>query len=525
MKQMQGLDASFVALEQPNAPLHVGSILIYDPTTAPNSFVRFKDILRFIENRLHLADTMRQKMVEVPFGIDYPYWINDSKFDLEYHVRHLALPKPGDWRQLCILSSRIFARPLDLSRPPWEITVVEGLDNVAGVPKGSFAFLTKVHHSAIDGVSGVDIMNAIHTLTPEVVGEEDSEDKWRPEADPSQMGMFMRGCINSLANPVRQARAWQKAAPGMLRASEGLMKRKYDFKAILQTPKTRFNGTVSPHRMYDACEFKLADVQKIRKLCSGATLNDVMLSVVGGGMRIYLDAKDELPETSLTAMAPISVRTESEKNTMGNQVSAMFVPLGSHIGSARSRLRYVHEESSKSKSLTQALGARQMNEMAKLSPAPLMNMGAKIFHRLKLADYLKPFVNTIVTNVPGPPVPIYSAGARLVGMYGKLCLVDGVRLGHVVHSYVDKINIGFTADREVLNDPDFYAECINKSFAEHLAAFSKLKQKTKKDKDRSTQQKSTSKTKKKSTRKKNISKTSAQKKKSKKKKIIKRKQS
>ena len=156
MKQMQGLDTVFIAMERPIAPVHIGSVLIYDPSTAPGGFVRFKDILSFIEGRLHMSETMRQKMVKVPFGLDYPYWVQDSNFDIEYHVRHIALPKPGDWRQLCILAARVFARPLDMSRPPWEITVVEGLDNIPGVPKGAYAMLTKVHHAAIDGVSGVD---------------------------------------------------------------------------------------------------------------------------------------------------------------------------------------------------------------------------------------------------------------------------------------------------------------------------------------------------------------------------------
>ena len=168
MKQMQGLDAAFVAFERPNTPLHIASTIIYDPSTAPDGFVRFKDILRFIESRIHLAPSMRQRMVRVPFGIDYPYWIEDPDFDIEYHVRHAALPKPGDWRQLNILAARNFSRPLDLSRPPWEIMVVEGLDKIPGVPKGSYAMLTKVHHSAIDGVSGVDLMHALHTLSPEV---------------------------------------------------------------------------------------------------------------------------------------------------------------------------------------------------------------------------------------------------------------------------------------------------------------------------------------------------------------------
>jgi WS/DGAT/MGAT family acyltransferase len=474
MKQMQGLDTVFVAMERPTAPVHIGSVLIYDPSTAPGGFVRFKDILSFIESRLHMSDTMRQKMVKVPFGIDYPYWVQDSTFDIEYHIRHVALPKPGDWRQLCILAARIFARPLDLSRPPWEFTVVEGLDNIPGVPKGAYAILTKVHHAAIDGVSGVDLMNVLHTMSPSA-DVALPPDNWRPEADPSQIGMFARGYISNLINPFRQAKAMRNALPGMVKTAKGLLSKEFDLKAIFNTPKTRFNGTVSPHRMFDSQTFAMKEIKSLRALADGAKLNDVMLSITGGAMRLYLERYNELTEHSLTTMAPISVRDESEKNAMGNQVSAMFVPIGSHIPSARERMKYVTEETVKAKSLTNAMGARQMTEMAKLAPAPMMNVGAQIFSRLKLADSLKPAVNTVVTNVPGPPVPIYSTGAKLVGLHGMLCLVDGVKLGHVVHSYIDDVTLAFTACRSAIPDPDFYSECIRKSFELHLEALKTLK--------------------------------------------------
>ena len=474
MKQMQGLDTVFIAMERPIAPVHIGSVLIYDPSTAPGGFVRFKDILSFIEGRLHMSETMRQKMVKVPFGLDYPYWVQDSNFDIEYHVRHIALPKPGDWRQLCILAARVFARPLDMSRPPWEITVVEGLDNIPGVPKGAYAMLTKVHHAAIDGVSGVDMMNALHTMTP----DKDAPlppDNWRPEGDPSQIGMFARGYVSNLVNPIRQAKAMRNALPGMFRTAKGLINKEFDFKALIKTPRTRFNGTVTPHRMFDSITFALKDIKAIRALSEGSKLNDVMLSITGGAMRRYLERYDELPDQSLTTMAPISVRDESEKNTMGNQVSAMFVPVGSQIPTARERMKYVTEETVKAKAFTNAMGARQMTEMAKLAPAPMMNIGAQVYSRLKLADYIKPTINTVVTNVPGPPVPIYSAGSKLVGLHGLLCLVDGVKLGHIVHSYVNEVTLSFTACRSAVPDPDYYSECIQASFDEHMKEVKKLK--------------------------------------------------
>lgn len=469
MKQMQGLDAAFVAMEQPNAPVHIGSLLIYDPSTAPGGAVRFKDILSFIYGRLQLAESMRQKKVEVPFGIDYPYWVNDSSFDIEYHVRHIGLPEPYDWRQLCILAARIFARPLDMNRPPWEITVVGGLDNVEGVPKGSYAMLTKMHHAAIDGASGVDMMMATHSMGPSL-DLPATPDPFRPDPDPSQVGMFARGYARSFLTPFRTANAARKSLPGALRATRSFLKGEYDFKAILETPKTRFNGTVSPHRVFDGVDFSLKDIKTIRLLAKGATVNDVMLSIVGGGMRKYLESKEELPATSVTAMAPISVRAEDEKNAMGNQVSAMFVPLGSHIANATARMAYVHAETGKAKHLTNALGARQTADMAKLSPNPFMNIGAALYTRLKVANFQKPFINTVVTNVPGPPIPLYSAGAKLIGMWGKLCLVDNVRIGHVLHSYTGTMTIGVVADREIMPDPAFYAQCLRESFAEHLAA-------------------------------------------------------
>jgi WS/DGAT/MGAT family acyltransferase len=469
MKQMQGLDAAFVAFERPGAPIHIGSIAIYDPSTAPGGFVRFKDILNFLRGRLYLAKSLRQRMVKAPFGIDYPYWIEDPNFDLEYHVRHAALPKPGDWRQLCILTARTFARSLDLTRPPWELLVVEGLDNVEGAPKGSYAMLTKVHHAAIDGMSGIDLMNALHTASPEVDPVR-KPDPWKPERMPSQLGMFARGYVRGFANPFRQAQVALETLPGAVRIVKGAIKGDFDLAATLKTPRTRFNGKISAHRVIDGRSFELSDVKALRALADGATVNDVMLSIVGGAMRAYLAEKGELPGETLAAMAPISVRSENEKNTMGNQVSAMRAPLGTHIEDPGERLAFVRDETRKSKAMTNALGARQMAEMSKLSPALHMGIGARLYSQFGLANRIRPMFNTVVTNVPGPPVPIYSTGARLVNVFGNICLLDGVALGHVVQSYVDKITVTATACRDAMPDPARYAGALQDSFEAHLAA-------------------------------------------------------
>ncbi|VAW08091.1 Wax ester synthase/acyl-CoA:diacylglycerol acyltransferase [hydrothermal vent metagenome] len=473
MQQMQGLDATFVAFEQPNAPIHIGSVLIYDPATAPGGFVRFKDILKFIKGRLHMAPVMRRRMVKAPLNIDYPYWIEDPRFDLEYHVRHVALPKPGDWRQLNILAARNFARPLDLTRPPWEILVVEGLDNVEGVPKGSYAMLTKIHHAAIDGVSGVDLMQALHTAAPEI-DDIPKPDPWKPERMPSQLGLLTRGYVRALTLPWRQAGAAIKSAPGMARAAKGFLSGDFDIKGALNTPRTRFNQVVSPHRVIDGTTFSLAKIKEMRRLVEGATVNDAVLSIVGGALRNYLIAHGDLPEDTLSAMAPISVRDESEKNTMGNQVSAMRAPLGTHIEDAVERLAFVHDETQKSKAMSNAMGARQMTEMSKVSPAMFMGLGARAYSQWGLANRMKPMFNTVVTNVPGPPIPIYSCGAKLIGLYGNLCLLDGVGLGHVVHSYVGEITIGVTACREAMPDPENYMRHLQQSYAAHLSALDQV---------------------------------------------------
>ena len=469
MEQLQGMDASFVALETRNSPMHIGSILIYDPSTAPGGFVRFKDILGFYESRMKLSKTMRQRLVKVPLSIDYPYWIEDPEFDLEYHVRHVALPKPGDWRQLCIQAARIFARPLDLTRPPWEFTVVEGLDNIPGIPPGCFAMVTKVHHAAIDGMSGIDLMEALHTLSPDEPPPP-GPDTWRADTPPNPLGLFLKGYANAWLNPIRQIDVARKAMPGLFRAVKGIANRDFDLDPAVQTPRTRFNTKLSPNRVVEGRAFDLKDIKALRDLSPGAKVNDVFLAIIGGALRQYLDTKNDLPAESMTAMAPVSVRSEGEKNSMGNQVSAMLVPLGSHIADPAERLRYVHSQTGKSKAMTEALGARQMTEMSKVSPALFMALGARLYTSLGIADVMKPVMNTVVTNVPGPPVPIYSAGARLLHMQGLLCLTDGMGIGHVVQSYCTQATIGFTADRKLMPDPEFYAQCIQDSFDALMAA-------------------------------------------------------
>lgn len=472
MQQLQGMDSSFVALESPNSPMHIGNLLIYNPETAPGGFVRFKDIIEFFRSRLQLSKTMRQRLVRVPFDLDYPYWIEDPDFDLEYHLRHVALPKPGDWRQLCIQTARIHARPLDLNRPPWEFTVVEGLDNVPGYPPGCFAFVTKVHHAAIDGMSGIDLMEAIHTLAPHAPPPNKPDD-WKPEKIPGPMELLGKSYINGLINPLKQARVAAQAVPGVANAIKGLIARDFKVTSDYVPPRTRFNRSISPHRVVEGQRFPLEDIKIIRALAPDlkTKVNDVALTIIGGALHKYLTAKDDLPKTTMTAMAPISVRSSDEKSDMGNQVSAMIAPLGTHIADPAERLAFVFGRTSNSKAMTNAIGARTMTEVSKVNPLLYMALGAQLFNRVSIAHRLAMPFNTVVTNVPGPPIPIYSAGAQLESMaLSLICLTDGLGLAHVVQSYCDEAYISFTACRDIMPDPEFYSQCLKDSFEDMLAA-------------------------------------------------------
>ncbi|HEV2568581.1 wax ester/triacylglycerol synthase family O-acyltransferase [Sphingomonas sp.] len=469
MQQLSGQDASFVYLETPHTPMHIGSVGIYDPSTAPGGFVRFKDILEFIGSRLGGARSFRQRLVRLPFDLDHPYWIEDPDFDLEYHVRHIALPKPGDWRQLCIQVARLHSRPLDLSKPLWEFIIVEGLDNIEGLPPGCFALVAKVHHAAIDGMSGVEMSAAIHDLSPDKPNRIANDD-WKPDDLPGVSDLLIKSYFNSLRKPLQFAETIARGVPGLARLGQSVSKGDVSIANQRPAPRTPLNGKVGSHRVFDAAPFPLADIRTIKDAVPGATVNDVILTIVGGGLRRYLLNRGALPAESMTAMAPISVRAEGEKAALGNLVSAMVVGLGTHIADPMERLRHVHAEAVNSKALTNAVGARTLTDYSQFMPAGLSGVAARLYTRLGAANAHAPVFNTVVTNVPGSRVPLYFAGAKMVSMYGLGPIFDSMGLINTIYSYVDTIAISFTADRDAMPDPSVYADGLRQSFEELKAA-------------------------------------------------------
>jgi len=470
MEQLSGMDASFLYFETKNAPMHIGSVAIYDQSTVPGGVLGFKEILKNYESRLHLSRAFRQRLAYVPANLDHPYWFEDPDFDIEFHVRHIALPHPGDWRQLCIQASRLHSRALDTNRPLWEFYVIEGLDNVEGIPKGSFAILSKVHHAIIDGVSGAEMVAAIHDTEPDAVPTPPDE-PWVPEREPLSMELLARTAGHTAVQPFRLANVVARSVPALARA--GLKMSTGDLKSSGPVPRTRFNGCVSPHRVFDGRSFAIDDLKFIRTTVPGATINDVVLTVCGGALRKYLADKEELPGDSLVAMTPISVRSPDKQKSAGNQVSAMTVAIGTDINDPMKRLEAVFEHTTNSKELTNAVGAKTMTDYTQFIPSTTAGLAARLYTGLGLANRMKLPMNCVITNVPGPNVPLYMTGARLVTQFGTGPILDGMGLIMPVFSYGGQITISITSCREMVPDPGFFADCIQESFDELMAAAKK----------------------------------------------------
>jgi diacylglycerol O-acyltransferase len=478
MRQLTGLDASFLYMETANAPMHISGLSIYDQSTAPGGLVRFKDIVENTNNRLMGLPVMTQKLLNVPMNLDHPYWVTDGAYDPEFHIRHIALPKPGDWRQLCIVISRLHARPLDRAHPLWELYIIEGLDNVEGVPKGSFAMFSKTHHAAIDGTSGMELTAATHDLSPDYKRAHKAATV-SIDSEPSSMELLLRSQFNNIRKPFHLISVARNTVPGMARVVAGLSKGQLS--RVKNIPRTRFNGSVSPHRVFDAISVPLDDVKKIKNFVTGATVNDAAITIVGGALRKYLKAHDELPQQSLAAMAPINVRSDKDK-AGGNIVATMTVQVRSDIEDPIKRLQAVHESSSKAKELTNAIGAKTMTDYTQFIPATLTAQAARLASRWGLMNRMSPQFNCVITNVPGPPIPLYNTGAKMVANYGTGPVQDGLGLFHVIGSYCGQFTVSATCCRVMMPDPAFYRPCLQESFEELLAAATakpKTKPKTK----------------------------------------------
>lgn len=465
MHQLSPQDAQFLYLESDHNLTNVTCVFTYDPSSVPGGrIVRFKDILAHVESRLHMSPLCRRRLVRVPLELDYPYWVDAEHFDLEYHVHHGRLPRPGDWRQFCIHMARFHSRPLDMNRPLWEMYVVEGLDKIPGLAKGSYAIATKIHHAAVDGTSAIKFFGAMGDIdengTPAV--PLDSLPVLSSPM-PRMLDMARRGLVNNLRSPVRMADAIRRAAPSLYRAAQTGFRSGNPTRQNLS--KTRFNAKVSPHKMFDATVFELAALKAVRPLAPGCTINDVVLAICGGALRRYLHQHDELPDTSLVALVPINARSggAQDEQAAGNNITAMTTSIFTDVADPKQRLASIMLATQASKTAQAGMSARLMTDLTRHVPAATQVMAARL---ILTTGAVGRMANLMISNVPGPQVSLYMNGARQESFYALAPLSDGMGLFIATPSYDGKIFFNVTSTREIMPDIEFFIDCLRESLAE-----------------------------------------------------------
>lgn len=487
MKPLSGMDNLFLQMEHGNQYMHVAGLGIYDQTTAPGGTVRFKQILDFFSRRASSIKVFRRRLVVPPFNIDRPYWVEDGEIDIEYHVRHIALPAPGDWRQLMIQVARIHSRPLDRSKPLWEAYVIEGLDNIRDIAKGSFALYIKFHHAAVDGEAGAQIIQAIHSLSSEPEGRSLVPSVVIADREPTKLELYARAAAHrggqfldtgrllaSLGTRAGKAGVEMAASGKLADMGKTLLGKRFatappkadSDSSFKRKPPTRFDRPVSPHRVVDAVGLSLAECKVIRDHVTDVTINDIFLASCGGAVRRYLTAKSELPTQSLSALMPISTRGANKDPNAGNQVGMVPVLLRSDIADPIERLNKVRRGARESKGASSVLGHDFSTKLIQILPA--------IAAESLISKGLVPLCNTTVSNVRGPAMPMYLAGARLQVFLPVSAVTDGIGLNMTGFSYDGMLWVCFVACRNMLPDPKFFRQCLNESFAEILAAARKL---------------------------------------------------
>jgi diacylglycerol O-acyltransferase len=488
MQQLGYTDAIFINLETTNTPQQIGFMGIYDPSTAKDGSVRFKDVLENFGQRLHSLPTFRTRLVEVPGRLDRPYWVEDDSFDVEYHIRHLALPQPGDWRQLCIQIARMHARPLDLKRPLWECNVIEGLHNIPGCPPGAFAVYIKVHHSMVDGDLGQRVLAVLHDLEPYPAPEaEDKEEEARIAEKykmPRMGGAEM--VAKAFTNKAKNALPYAKKATEVISELVDTVTKiaKDELPTPAQGPKTRFDEPVSRHRTFEAAEFSVAEMKAINKATSSektgkTTINDICVTICSGALRKYLEFHGELPDVSLVGNLPVNMRKRGTVSDENNVVASMMTLIHTDIADPIERLFAVHQEIGEAKKLIGTPLSHPF-KIGGLLPPFMIKPISRLYSEGGLTRFLPAGTPAVITNVPGPRMDLYSNGAKLVKMYLLGMLTPGVGLFHAIFSLGDMLTIAVVADRDQMPDPAFYRECLEESYAELKAAvLDKPKPKTK----------------------------------------------
>jgi WS/DGAT/MGAT family acyltransferase len=464
MERLSGLDATFLYFETSAQHMHVSIVAVLDPSGSPGgySFERVQDL---IASRLHLLPPFHRRLVRVPFDLHHPVWVEDPDFDIIHHVRRISCPAPGGLRELAAICGRITSTPLDRSRPLWEVWVIEGLAD------GRFAVLTKVHHCAVDGASGAELLVHLFSLERDAAAPPPAPSA-PPETVPSEVAMVR----HALASRVRQPFEMMQLARRTVAALADIVRRRRNPETRtgatpLTAPRTRFNGAITARRHVAFASVSLAPVKAIRK-ATNVTVNDVVLAICAGTLRRYLAKHGELPQQPLVAVCPISVR-EGKPPAPGapaprssNRVSAMFTSLATDIADPLARLRAIQATTRGAKEEHNAIGADMLQNWAEFAAPTTFSLAARLYARMKLADRHRPVHNLVISNVPGPPFPLYMAGAELVAAYPMGPVFEGAGLNITVFSYMGSVDFGFNAAANAVPDIWELASCVKPAFEE-----------------------------------------------------------
>lgn len=474
MQQLTGLDAAFLALETTNSTGHVGGVCLLDPSEASQE-LDLASLTDLMAQRLPLVPVMRRKLLEVLFGLDQPYWIDDPDFDLEYHIRELALPRPGSGAQLTEQVSRLHSRALDRRRPLWEMYLITGLEH------DRVAVYTKVHHSAIDGASGAELLTVLLDLSPE--GRDlPTADAFKPVKPPAAPVLAARAALRLAWRPVQTVQlAGQlvKAVPALAPVispviGELLGLNRGDGSVISApagiAPATPFNRPITPHRRLAFRSVDLATVKAVKN-AFGVSVNDVVMAMCAGALRSWLLDHDALPEAPLVAMVPVSVRDESTKGRLGNRVSAMLAKLPTNVDDPAERLAVVNEATRIAKAQQAAVPQGLVDNISDFAPPALTARAARVMWATGILHRLPPF-NVCISNVPGPNVPVYLGGARLIAQYPVSVITDGQGLNITLVGYHGQLHFGLIACRELVADIEKMADYLVDELAQ-LASLAK----------------------------------------------------
>ena len=462
MQQIRAQDAAFLYMESDDNLTHITGFGIFDPGTSPGGKVEFDDLVKHVESRLDASPIFTRKLAHIPLELDYPYWVEDEHFDLRYHVQRTRLPSPGDWSALAEFVGQYHSRPLAMQRPPWEIQVVEGLDDIAGIPTGSFALAIKIHHVAVDGAAAMKFFAALTDRDAAGTPILDLSRLPAPARDssPGFFSVARRVILNNATAPWRVARTVVRSFPTIAGATHrALVSRS---KEKTHVPETRFNAKVSPHKVFDGTVFELDKLKALRKLATDSTLNDVVLAICAGALRRYLESHGELPEASLVAWVPINARRGADSDD-GNDISAMTVPIHTNEPDAGERIRAIVRTTRDAKQSKSGVAARLMADLSREVPALMQALAAGLVARLNGKTRM---CNLFVSNVPGSPQPVYMSGAVQLQNFGLAPLNDGMGLFITTPSYAGTMTFGITSTREIMPDSEFFVACLRESFEE-----------------------------------------------------------